>query len=127
SRHLGLVPAAEREAEARAAVARLGELVARSCDLDALVRLAASAPPLPGPVWDPAEAVGGPAVSHRTVVAVAGGAAFSFGYAEHTELLRAAGAEVAIFDPLRDERLPEGTGAIVIGGGFPEVYAAQLA
>lgn len=61
------------------------------------------------------------------LVAVAGGAAFTFGYAEHVELLRSAGAEIAVFDPLRDERLPEGTAAIVIGGGFPEVYADRLA
>ncbi|WP_433479682.1 cobyrinate a,c-diamide synthase [Spirillospora sp. CA-142024] len=125
SRHLGLIPAAEREAEAVRAVERLGELVGRSCDLDALLRLAGTAPPLPGPAWDPSEHV--TPVDGRPVVAVAGGAAFTFSYAEHVELLRAAGADVAVFDPLRDERLPAGTGALVIGGGFPEVHAAGLA
>lgn len=59
-------------------------------------------------------------------VAVAGGPAFTFSYAEHTELLTAAGAEVVPFDPLRDERLPDGTRGLVIGGGFPEVYASEL-
>jgi cobyrinic acid a,c-diamide synthase len=57
---------------------------------------------------------------------VAGGSAFTFSYAEHTELLTAAGAEVVVFDPLRDEQLPVGTAGLVIGGGFPEVYAAEL-
>ncbi|MEU6794067.1 cobyrinate a,c-diamide synthase [Nonomuraea wenchangensis] len=126
SRHLGLVPAAERQAEALAAVDRLAALVARSCDLDALLRLARSAPPPAGPAWEPPPGTPG-AAGGRTVVAMAGGAAFTFGYAEHAELLRAAGAEVAVFDPLRDERLPDGAGALVIGGGFPEMYAAELA
>ncbi|MDF5754197.1 cobyrinate a,c-diamide synthase [Spongiactinospora sp. TRM90649] len=122
SRHLGLVPAAEREAEAVAGVRRLGALVARSCDLDALVALARSAPVLPGVPWEPPAAPPDP----HAVVAVAGGAAFTFGYAEHAELLRAAGARVAVVDPLRDEALPEGTTALVLGGGFPEAYADEL-
>lgn len=141
SRHLGLIPAAERESEAVAAVERLGSLVARSCDLEALVRLARTAPALRARPWSPAAALRvaateetrreGPAVSsgggRRPVVATAGGAAFTFGYAEHAELLRAAGADVVTFDPLRDRALPEGTAAVVIGGGFPEMYAADLA
>lgn len=61
------------------------------------------------------------------VVALAGGPAFTFSYAEHSELLTAAGAEVVTFDPLRDERLPDGTAGLVVGGGFPEMYAAELA
>jgi cobyrinic acid a,c-diamide synthase len=60
------------------------------------------------------------------VVAVAGGAAFTFGYAEQAELLTAAGADVVRFDPLTDESLPAGTAGIVLGGGFPEVYAPGL-
>ncbi|MFC5183126.1 cobyrinate a,c-diamide synthase [Actinomadura harenae] len=121
SRHLGLVPAAERHAEAVETVRRLGALVAAHCDLDALMALARSAPDLHEEPWTPPlhEPV-------RTRVAVAGGAAFTFGYAENEELLAAAGAEVVRFDPLRDERLPDGTRGVVIGGGFPEVYAADL-
>ncbi|MER7184624.1 cobyrinic acid a,c-diamide synthase, partial [Streptomyces hyaluromycini] len=68
-----------------------------------------------------------PQASARPVVAVAGGPAFSFSYAEHTELLVAAGAEVVVFDPLRDEGLPDGTCGLVVGGGFPEVYGGELA
>ncbi|WP_149824183.1 cobyrinate a,c-diamide synthase [Streptomyces tailanensis] len=65
-------------------------------------------------------------IAQAPVVAVAGGAAFSFSYAEHSELLAAAGAEVVVFDPLNDAELPERTRGLVIGGGFPEVYAAEL-
>ncbi|MEU0480020.1 cobyrinate a,c-diamide synthase [Streptosporangium sp. NPDC006013] len=130
SRHLGLIPAAERSGDAVAAVERMGALVAGSCDLEGLVALARSAPPLPAHPWTPAlppsVTVTASASGGRPVVAVAGGAAFTFGYAEQVELLAAAGAEVATFDPLRDECLPENAGAVVIGGGFPEMYAAEL-
>lgn len=60
------------------------------------------------------------------VIAMAGGPAFTFGYAEHRELLTAAGARVVVFDPLRDE-LPPDTAGLVLPGGFPEEHAAQLA
>ncbi|WP_344593779.1 cobyrinate a,c-diamide synthase [Actinomadura vinacea] len=127
SRHLGLVPAAERSAEAVETVRRLGDLVASSCDLDAVLALARSAPALRAEPWEPGGQVsaGAPA-SARPRIAVAGGPAFTFGYAENEELLEAAGAEVVRFDPLRDERLPGGTRGVVIGGGFPEMYASEL-
>ncbi|MFF5706735.1 cobyrinate a,c-diamide synthase [Streptomyces sp. NPDC012794] len=128
SRHLGLVPVAERRADAVAAVAALAGQVRAGCDLDALMALARTAPPLDCAAWSPRDAVSAvpDAGGRRPVVAVAGGAAFTFSYAEHAELLTASGAEVVTFDPLRDESLPEGASGLVIGGGFPEVYAPEL-
>lgn len=125
SRHLGLVPVAERAPEAVASVERLGKLVADGCDLERVLAVARSAGPLAGRPWSPADAVS-PVAGSRPVVAVAGGEAFTFSYAETAELLTAAGAEVVAFDPLRDERLPLGTRGLVVGGGFPEVHAEQL-
>ncbi|MFJ4862984.1 cobyrinate a,c-diamide synthase [Streptomyces sp. NPDC088748] len=162
SRHLGLVPVAERHTDALASVSALAAQVRAGCDLDALMALARTAPPLDCEAWSPATALthgrdrssappafgavgsgalgsGGSARGNGAapadptgalggppVVAVAGGAAFTFSYAEHTELLTAAGAEVVTFDPLRDEALPDGTTGLVIGGGFPEMYAPEL-
>jgi cobyrinic acid a,c-diamide synthase len=123
SRHLGLVPAAEHGPAATGAVAAMAELAARHLDLDAI--LAAAAPVPSGPAWEPSAEVGGP-VAGSPVVAVAGGAAFTFGYAEHAELLAAAGARVAVFDPLRDRALPEGTSGLVLPGGFPEEHGGAL-
>ncbi|MGW6727481.1 cobyrinate a,c-diamide synthase [Nocardia sp. NPDC055029] len=59
------------------------------------------------------------------LIAMAGGPAFTFGYAEHRELLIAAGAQVVVFDPLTDE-LPSGTAGLVLPGGFPEEHAGAL-
>lgn len=138
SRHLGLVPAAERAPEALATVSTLAQLVRSHLDVDRIERIAASAAPVSvEAAWSPESAVAeaddpvrpgrADPSGRRPVVAVAGGAAFTFSYAEHAELLTAAGAQVVPFDPLRDEALPEDTSALVIGGGFPEVYASRLA
>ncbi|WP_328387844.1 cobyrinate a,c-diamide synthase [Streptomyces sp. NBC_00400] len=129
SRHLGLVPVAERRAEAVESVAELAARVREGCDLEALLALARTVPELPDAPWDPAVELSvaeGVTAPQKPLIAVAGGPAFTFSYAEHAELLAAAGAEVAAFDPLRDEQLPPGTRGLVIGGGFPEMYAPDL-
>ncbi|WP_223268226.1 cobyrinate a,c-diamide synthase [Streptosporangium nondiastaticum] len=154
SRHLGLIPVAERSTEAVEAVAAQAAQVREGCDLEALLALARSAPPLLDEPWAPHglwagvpasnpaptrlwagvpqggtgghKPPTGPQPDKAPVVAVAGGPAFTFSYTEHTELLQAAGAEVAPFDPLHDEALPDHTAALVIGGGFPEIYAPEL-
>lgn len=123
-RHLGLVPAGERENRSRTALDALAVAIARYTDLEAIERLARAAPPLPGPTWSPEPA------SERTSdarVAIARGPAFSFHYQENLELLEAAGAELCPFDPLSDSKLPTGCGALVLAGGFPEVFGAELA
>ena len=118
SRHLGLVTAVEHGRLAHRAVAAMTELVARHVDTDAVVR-SASIGSLGAP-WDPGvEPVG------AVTVALAAGKAFSFGYTEHAELLRYAGAEVVPFDPLT-EPLPDAATALVVPGGFPEQFTAEL-
>jgi cobyrinic acid a,c-diamide synthase len=133
SRHLGLIPAAERGPEAIAAIEAMTELVGGAVDVEALVAAADIGPAgRSGPVWSADDEVGEPASGaaeakdQRPVIAVAAGAAFTFGYAEHGEMLRAAGADVVTFDPVVD-LLPDGCTGVVIGGGFPEEHAAALA
>lgn len=122
SRHLGLVTATEHGDQARAAVAAMTALVARHVDLAAVAAMAAAR--VGSPEWSPADAIGEP-VPGDPVVAVAAGPAFTFGYAERDELLRAAGAHLVGFDPLTDV-LPESTAALVLPGGFPEQYREEL-
>jgi cobyrinic acid a,c-diamide synthase len=121
TRYLGLVTAAEYGRRARLAIESMTALVARHIDLAAVVSVAESR--VIDPPWDPADAVGETG-SHATV-ALATGKAFSFGYTEHAELLCAAGAEVVEFDPLADP-LPDGAEAVLLPGGFPEQYTADL-
>jgi cobyrinic acid a,c-diamide synthase len=120
-RHLGLVPAVEREARTAAALDTLAGATERSVDLDGVLALARAAPATEGAAWSPQT---GPAAPSR--IAIARGPAFSFHYEENLELLAAAGAELAAFDPLADESLPAGAGALVLAGGFPEVFGAEL-
>ena len=195
SRHLGLVPAAERAGQVSDWLPRLRDLITRHLDLDQLLTIARAAPALTARPWSAPDAVaaalvaggstGARPVRNRPAgnwpardgaagdgaagdgaardgaagdgaagdgaagdgaagdgaagdgaagagrrpprIAVAGGRAFTFGYAEHRELLEAAGAEVIEFDPMTAERLPAGADALVIGGGFPQVYVEDLA
>lgn len=119
SRHLGLVTAEEHGRHATAAVAAMTELVARHVDLAAVTAVAggdvADAP------WTPTQFAAGPTAT----VALAAGKAFTFGYAEHREILCAAGADVVTFDPLCDP-LPVHTSALVLPGGFPEEFVTEL-
>jgi cobyrinic acid a,c-diamide synthase len=128
SRHLGLVPAAERAAGVRDWLPALTATVGRHLDLDLLTAIARTAPPLPAVPWSPTLTEEGKGADGQRParVAVAAGPAFTFGYAEHRELLAAAGADVAEFDPISAGALPEGTDALIVGGGFPELYAADL-
>ena len=102
SRHLGLVPAAERD-EAADALDRLADRIAETVDLDAVLALARTAPDLDDEPWTPGlvtvaarllEASESLATPNRTRPprparrsAVAGGRAFTFRYAETAELL----------------------------------------
>jgi cobyrinic acid a,c-diamide synthase len=122
TRYLGLVTAVEYGRRAQLAVEAMTALVARHVDLAGVV--AAAGCGSADQPWDPAAAVGETAGA-RATVAMATGKAFSFGYAEHAELLRAAGADVVEFDPLADA-LPDGTDAVLLPGGFPEQFTAEL-
>ncbi len=111
---------AERPAEVAASLDRLADAIKAHVDLDAVAALARSAPRrTAGPVPLPS-----PGTPIR--VGVAAGQAFTFTYHDTLDALRAAGADVVAFDPLADDTLPEGLDGLVIGGGFPEVYAAEL-
>ncbi|MCR4710742.1 MAG: cobyrinate a,c-diamide synthase [Clostridia bacterium] len=59
-------------------------------------------------------------------LAVARDEAFCFYYAENLRAFTRRGVQIREFSPLRDEKLPEGTDGLLLGGGYPELYAAEL-
>ncbi len=113
SRHLGLAMAAET-----GMMARYGAVVEETCDLDAVIGLAASAPPL----TDPGMAM--PRQETRVRIGVAEDAAFCFYYADNLERLARVGADLVFFSPMAD-RLPD-VDALYLGGGYPELHAGAL-
>lgn len=129
-RHLGLVPTPE-PGRWGSFVEAAAHHVARHLNLDHLLSLARKAPSLStddSPVFQPLvlQASSTKGVG-RPVIAVARDEAFNFTYEDNLDLLRAAGAEIVFFSPLRDATLPPDTAGIILSGGFPELYADRLA
>ena len=121
-RHLGLVPVVEGPL----ATGWLDALISQTeqtIDIDALIAIAARAQtPAAPPALFPANPI--PA---KARIAIAQDKAFNFYYQDALDLLKAWGADIIPFSPLADAALPENVGGIYIGGGFPEIYAAELA
>ncbi len=118
-RHLGLMPSNE-SGEAQQQVRAIADKVAAQVDLERLLAIARSAPPLAA---KPAAALALPRPDLR--IAVARDRAFGFYYPDDLEALAAAGAEVVPVDLVRDRELPAVDG-LFIGGGFPEVLMGEL-
>lgn len=121
-RHLGLVPAAEKDGLVPF-LDRLAEALARTVDLEGVLEVARSAPPLENPAGSIF-----PGEQKRDVcIAVARDRAFNFYYQDALDLLSAHGAELVPFSPLDDRALPGEAHGLYIGGGFPEMYLEPLA
>ncbi len=115
-RHLGLVPTSENPADD--VLKKICAAVEEQVDVDALIDLAKNSPPLESVTH--AEKF-----SPSVKIAVAKDSAFNFYYGASLRELERCGAEIVTFSPLNDEHLPAVDG-LIIGGGFPEMFAAQL-
>ncbi|HML48546.1 MAG TPA: cobyrinic acid a,c-diamide synthase, partial [Clostridia bacterium] len=102
-------------------VDRLGAKIAETVDLNALIQLAQTAPPIARPTQAPYPTFQG------VSVAVAQDRAFCFAYPDALALLEQMGARLLPFSPLSDKRLPEEAQGLLLPGGYPELYAARLA
>jgi cobyrinic acid a,c-diamide synthase len=118
-RHLGLYTAHEDVLSATA-LDHLSSLMEQFVDLDRVLEIAALEE------TDDAPTDRSPVVAETVRIAVARDRAFCFYYEDNLDALRGAGAELVEFSPLTDRLLPDGTDALYIGGGYPELYATQL-
>lgn len=121
-RHLGLIPTVEGVV-VEEWFDKLTAQVEETIDLDRLLEIGVQADtPTVAPSAFPTEAQ-----PRKARIAVAQDKAFNFYYQDSLDLLEAWGAELVPFSPLEDTGLPDGIGGIYIGGGFPELFARELA
>jgi cobyrinic acid a,c-diamide synthase len=121
-RHLGLFMAGERESATTAFIHEAAEIANRHVDMEKIFLLAKSATEIQLNTKDTK------VTKEKSIeIAVARDEAFCFYYEDNLDLLREHGAEVVFFSPLHDEHLPPNISGIYLGGGYPELYAKQLA
>lgn len=122
SRHLGLVTA-DRQNLSASALADLADAVEQQLDLTRILSLAERIPQKPT-VSAPNTA---PLADTQGVrIGLAFDEAFHFYYPDNLQALEETGATLVRFSPLRDRILPDGLDALILGGGYPEEYAADL-
>ena len=126
SRHLGLVTPQEME-NLQEKVRQAGEILAKTVDLELLEEIAGEAAVWKADVSEESEKTGSLKSQNAPVrIAVAHDEAFCFYYKDNLELLESLGCELVEFSPLRDEKLPDNTSGLILGGGYPELYGKQL-
>lgn len=121
SRHLGLkLPGEVQDLKEKIKLA--AEELQTTLDVERILRIAEGAEELEAEQsmfsWQGQE--------EKPVLAVAKDEAFCFYYEDNLRLLEECGAKLIYFSPLHDEKIPEGCHGILLGGGYPELYAEAL-
>jgi cobyrinic acid a,c-diamide synthase len=123
SRHLGLVPAAERS-DSAGAIENFANALSAHLDVERLISIASK------PSGAYAEPTVGPPVAKSdgapVRVAIADDGAFCFHYRDNWDLLARLGAETAAVSPMSDDALPHGTDLLILPGGYPEEFSHAL-
>lgn len=119
SRHLGLVTPKEIS-DLQKQIKKAGEMLSRTVDLEQIERIAAQAPEISAAL-ERRQLVG------KVRLAVAQDEAFCFYYKSNLELLKQLGCTLVPFSLLKGEKLPPDIQGILLGGGYPELYAKELA
>lgn len=128
SRHLGLVMPTEL-ADIKEQLQTVAEEFQKTIALEAVMDIAEAASELKDSSCSTTKAVSTRKTSYKRekpIIAVAKDEAFCFYYEDNLQMLQEYGAEITYFSPLHDTGLPEGCNALLIGGGYPELYAKEL-
>ena len=124
-RHLGLVPAGEKRPDS-GLYDKLRALVEKNIDVRRIVKISRQAGNLhicrDRTLFCPYSFVR----KTEVTIAIARDKAFNFYYQDNLDILKSLGARLVEFSPLKDKSLPSGIDGLYIGGGYPELFAAQL-
>lgn len=120
SRHLGLVTPQEIR-HLKEQLEKAGDILSETVDLEGIYELAKAAPPLAEIEKERSEKK-----STQVTIGVARDEAFCFYYKDNLKALEQQGCRLVFFSPLRDRHLPEGISGLLLGGGYPELYAEAL-
>lgn len=126
SRHLGLhLPGEIKEIQRQLEVA--AEELQKSVSIETIIQIAASAETIEiEKITETTEKITSTELITKPLIAVARDEAFCFYYEDNLLLLKEYGADIAYFSPLHDKELPEGSSGLLLGGGYPELYAKEL-
>lgn len=128
SRHLGLITPDEIE-NLQEQLDYLSEIARESIDLDTILEIANNAPELEvGDITDIDSSDNNKSKDTEEIrIGYAYDQAFCFYYQENLQMLSNMGAILVPFSPLKDDKIPENLHGLLLGGGYPEVYAKELA
>lgn len=126
SRHLGLhLPGEIKEIQRQLEV--VAEELQKSVSIETIIQIAASAETIEiEKITETTEKITSTELIIKPLIAVARDEAFCFYYEDNLLLLKEYGADIAYFSPLHDKELPEGSSGLLLGGGYPELYAKEL-
>lgn len=119
SRHLGLVTPGEIE-ELTCKLNKLAQIIEETVDMDELIGLACRYR------HKAAKSLPVERTEEKPVIAVARDEAFCFYYKDNLNILKKMGAVIREFSPIHDEAMPPDADALILGGGYPELYCREI-
>lgn len=125
SRHLGLLNPEEIDDFSEWAE-RISGQIEKTIDVQAIIELSETAVDIDEEIDDASDIKAQDVKDSKVTIAVARDEAFSFYYDENIDFLKQNGAKIVYFSPIHDQHLPKEIDGLILGGGYPELYAGAL-